>query len=74
MVEGGATVFTSLLREHRIDKIALLVSPVLYGGGESVPLLGDFGLKSQKERIVLKAVSVSVFGGDLLLVGYPKYP
>ena len=40
MVEGGACIITSFLREQLVDLLALTVSPLLVGGLHAVDSLG----------------------------------
>jgi riboflavin biosynthesis pyrimidine reductase len=41
MVEGGAHIITSFLREQLVDLLVLTVSPLLVGGLHSLDSLGE---------------------------------
>jgi len=69
LVEGGAEVATSLLRERLVDKMYVAVAPRILGGNRgSWP--GDVGVKSVAESIRLKNVMLRRLGGNVLIEGY----
>jgi diaminohydroxyphosphoribosylaminopyrimidine deaminase/5-amino-6-(5-phosphoribosylamino)uracil reductase len=73
LIEGGAGVFTTALAERLVDKVTLVISPVLLGGGGSVPILGTLGFRTVKEAVGLERLSVEALGVDFVVTGYPIY-
>ncbi len=72
MVEGGATVFGSFLRERLADKIQLVVAPTFFG--EGISSLAGFRLVVPGGAVRLADMDVSRLGEDLLITGYPVWP
>jgi len=66
MVEGGAGVITSFLRERLVDRVVVTVVPVFAGGYRAV---GDLGTTSVAGLPRLVGTSVLVAGSDTILVG-----
>jgi GTP cyclohydrolase II len=62
MVEGGATVITSFLRQHLVDRFVLTISPVFVGGLHA--LIEGFANPPH-----LMNTGMSRFGEDLVLWG-----
>ncbi len=66
MVEGGARIITSFLREHWVDLLVLTVSPMLVGGLHAV---GDLGETDPACLPRLKEPHSAWRGDDLILWG-----
>ena len=65
LVEGGARVLTSFLREGLADRVIIAVAPILLGSGkESV---GDLGIRSIAEALHLVNEQVFLVGRDMVL-------
>ncbi|MBW1999232.1 MAG: bifunctional diaminohydroxyphosphoribosylaminopyrimidine deaminase/5-amino-6-(5-phosphoribosylamino)uracil reductase RibD [Deltaproteobacteria bacterium] len=73
MVEGGATLMGSLIREKLIDKFCFFKAPKVLGGDDGIPMARGKGPESMKGCLTLKEMSVRRFGEDLLISGYPEY-
>jgi len=71
LVEGGAQVFGSFLREKLADKVHLLVAPTFYGEGKSA--LSGFRLTAGGSSVRLADTEVRWLGKDLLITGYPVW-
>lgn len=66
LVEGGASLFTSFVRERLCDKLLLFVAPAIFGGG-----LEPFTLLGRRESpVTLHDLSVMTLGRDALIEGY----
>jgi diaminohydroxyphosphoribosylaminopyrimidine deaminase/5-amino-6-(5-phosphoribosylamino)uracil reductase len=70
LVEGGARLATSFLREGLVDKIIWVTVPVLIGHG--VSSLGDLGIRKVTESIRLRDIQEFSSGPDRILVGYVR--
>ncbi len=69
LVEGGAQVFGSFLRERLADKVHIIIAPTFYGEGKSS--LAGYRLVSPFDRVRLADTSVARLGEDLMVTGYP---
>jgi len=67
LVEGGAKVITSLLKEGLVDRVIVSVAPKLLGSGTEG--VGDLGARSVTDGVVLTNRSVHVVGQDVLIAG-----
>jgi len=73
LVEGGASIIGSLLRERLIDKFLILTAPKLLGGNDGVPMAAGPGARQMDDCLCLRDLEVRRFGEDILTVGYPDY-
>lgn len=71
LVEGGATLVSTLLRNQMVDKVAYYLAPKLLGGG--IPALLNCGKERMDEAICLCDVDLTSIGPDFRLDGYPMY-
>lgn len=67
MVEGGAKVITSFLKQGLVDRLIVSVAPKLLGRGTEG--IGDLGIRSVTEGLALANHSVHVAGSDILVAG-----
>lgn len=72
MVEGGAALLTSLLRERLVDRVAVCIAPKILGRGTDA--IGDLGIADLDHSLLLADVSVATYGPDLVLDGRVRYP
>lgn len=70
LVEGGARLASSLLRENLVNKMVVFVAPRLLGNG--LPALADLGVTSLSDSLRLDRVTVSQCGADAVVIGYPR--
>jgi diaminohydroxyphosphoribosylaminopyrimidine deaminase/5-amino-6-(5-phosphoribosylamino)uracil reductase len=71
LVEGGAAIIGSLMREGLVDKFYILHAPKLLGGNDGIPMASGPGPQKMDECLTLKNIKVRRFGDDLLIRGYP---
>jgi 2,5-diamino-6-(ribosylamino)-4(3H)-pyrimidinone 5'-phosphate reductase len=74
MVEGGATVLASFLRERRVDELTVYVAPVLIGGRTAPPMLAGPESATEAEAMRLKRTRVESLGEGVLLTYRPDAP
>jgi len=67
LVEGGAKVITSLLKEGLVDRVIVSVAPKFLGAGTEG--VGDLGTRSVTDGVGLTDRSVHVVGDDVLIAG-----
>ncbi|MBI3186171.1 MAG: bifunctional diaminohydroxyphosphoribosylaminopyrimidine deaminase/5-amino-6-(5-phosphoribosylamino)uracil reductase RibD [Myxococcales bacterium] len=66
LVEGGAEVFSSFLRDGLADRLLLFIAPKLLGAG-GLCWSGELGIRKMSEALELPPPEVEVHGRDLLL-------
>ncbi len=74
LVEGGATLMGSMIRERLIDKFYIFKAPRVLGGSDGIPLAKGRGPSTIEESLRLKDVRFRRFDQDMLIYGYPDYP
>lgn len=73
MVEGGAGIMGSMIREKLIDKYYFFMGPRILGGDDGFPMARGKGPELMGESVFLKDVKVKRFGDDTLISGYVEY-
>ena len=68
LVEGGAAVYTSLLRAGRFDRLTTFVAPLLIGHG--VDAVADLGTARVADAVRLQAVTTTVVNDQAVVSGY----
>ena len=68
--ECGGTLAAAALRQQVIQKVWAFVAPKLIGGKEAPTPIGDMGLQSMTEALVLHNTALEQIGPDWLLQGY----
>jgi diaminohydroxyphosphoribosylaminopyrimidine deaminase / 5-amino-6-(5-phosphoribosylamino)uracil reductase len=69
MIEGGATIAASALKEKIVDKVVFFYAPKILGGDGRV-MLGGLGIRRVRQAIRIKHLRVRKSGGDLMVSGY----
>lgn len=72
MVEGGARLMTSLLRDHLADRLAVCIAPKILGTG--IEAIGDLGIDALDLALHLDNPTVTRYGPDLVIDGQLVYP
>jgi diaminohydroxyphosphoribosylaminopyrimidine deaminase / 5-amino-6-(5-phosphoribosylamino)uracil reductase len=70
MVEGGATLAWSFVRDGLADKVVLYFAPRLAGGAKAAGVLGGAGFPSIADALPLEFSSVERLGPDLKVEAY----
>ncbi|MBX3023372.1 bifunctional diaminohydroxyphosphoribosylaminopyrimidine deaminase/5-amino-6-(5-phosphoribosylamino)uracil reductase RibD [bacterium] len=71
LLEGGATLAASALREGFVDRLALFVAPRLIGG-DGRPMLASLGVRHLGEAPRLRLLGADRVGDDWLLRAVPE--
>lgn len=74
LIEGGGKLATSALQERIVDKLVLMLAPVLIGGQKAPTLLQGDGVEKLTEALRVKHLTVERIGDDLVLEGYLTDP
>ena len=72
LVEGGATLFGSIIRERLVDKYYIFLAPKILGGDNGVPFTRGPGCDTVKDCLTLSPLMVRRFGDDIMIEAYPK--
>lgn len=72
LVEGGANLFTSVIRGRLVDKYYLFLAPKLLGGDNGVPFTRGEGCDIIKECVKVNVLKVRRFDNDIMVEAYPK--
>ncbi len=71
LVEGGASLVGSLLRERIPDKFYIFKAPKILGGDDGFPMASGPGPRTMKDCINLRDISLRRFDNDIMIEGYP---
>jgi riboflavin-specific deaminase-like protein len=72
MVEGGATLITSLLCNRLVDRLAVCIAPKILGSG--IEAVGDLGICDLTDSLTLIDTSIITYGVDIVLDSRVEYP
>jgi len=67
MVEGGAEIFTSFLKEKLVDRIVFALAPKILGSGKDA--IGDLGITLVDDGVHLNDLKMKRVGLDLIVDG-----
>jgi len=70
MIEGGAEINASALREGVVDKVLVFLAPILIGGKSTPTAVGGEGIETLSQALHLRDVRIERFDGDILVEGY----
>ena len=65
MVEGGAQIFTSFIKENLSDRIVFFIAPKILGSGKET--IGDLGINLIDDCIQLKDMKFKKIGQDFMV-------
>lgn len=71
LIEGGSGLATSFLKAQLVDKLVMVVAPIIVGRG--IDTIGDLGIRKLSRKISLERVSMKLAGRDAVIHGYLKY-
>jgi diaminohydroxyphosphoribosylaminopyrimidine deaminase/5-amino-6-(5-phosphoribosylamino)uracil reductase len=70
LFEGGERLATSLLKQGLVDKLYLLIAPMIIGDGVSA--VGDLGIRRLVKAVRFGETSYRKLGTDIMFRGYPE--
>ena len=68
LVEGGAKIITSLMREGLADKIVLVVAPKFIG--EGIEAVGNLEIHDLSKALHISGMKTRRLGEDMVIEGY----
>ena len=69
LLEGGSTLAWSALESGIVQKVQAYIAPKIFGGASSKTPVGGTGFPTPAEAILLRNITVTQLGQDLLLEG-----
>lgn len=72
LVEGGTEIAGAFIDARLVDKVSLIAAPLIIGGREAPTAIGGMGAISIAEALRLTDITVTPFGDDIEITGYPK--
>jgi diaminohydroxyphosphoribosylaminopyrimidine deaminase / 5-amino-6-(5-phosphoribosylamino)uracil reductase len=73
LVEGGSEVAGAFVDAKLVDKISLMVTPIIIGGNSAPPAIGGKGADSLTESVKLDRMEIVRHGEDFEITGYPLF-
>jgi len=70
LVEGGATIITSFIRQELADRFVVIVAPKIMGKG--IDAVGDLGVSDVERSLKLSFVKTYRSGEDLIIEARPE--
>jgi riboflavin-specific deaminase-like protein len=67
LVEGGASIVTSLLAAHLVDRLVVAIAPKIIGKGTEA--IGDLGIANLRDAIVFSTFKTRRLGPDIIFDG-----
>ncbi|GAB2718627.1 bifunctional diaminohydroxyphosphoribosylaminopyrimidine deaminase/5-amino-6-(5-phosphoribosylamino)uracil reductase RibD [Paenibacillus thermoaerophilus] len=74
LLEGGGRLNGAMLEAGLVDRVVLFIAPKLVGGEKAPPAFNWAGVERMKDALKLERLSVTTYGDDLCVTGYPVYP
>ncbi len=72
LVEGGTEIAGAFVDAKFVDKISLLIAPIIIGGHEAPLAFGGRGALVLAEALKLKDIEITKHDEDLEITGYPQ--
>jgi len=72
LVEGGSQVAGAFCDAGLVDKLTMLVAPVVIGGNSAPNAIGGDGVDRLADAMKLGDISVERLGDDIEITGYPQ--
>jgi diaminohydroxyphosphoribosylaminopyrimidine deaminase/5-amino-6-(5-phosphoribosylamino)uracil reductase len=69
LVEGGGRLATSFLRQKLVDKLHLVIAPIIIGRGREA--VGELNIRKLIDAIKFDSAHFQASGEDILFTGYP---
>ncbi len=69
LIEGGARVHASALRDGIVDRVIFFVAPKIIGGGESKECVANLRVRRLSEAVHLESIQIERIGDDVMIQG-----
>jgi diaminohydroxyphosphoribosylaminopyrimidine deaminase/5-amino-6-(5-phosphoribosylamino)uracil reductase len=71
LVEGGGILLGSVFDQGLVDKVQVIIAPMIIGAGEAPAAVAGRGAHRLAQAWRLRDVTVERLGDDILVTGYP---
>jgi diaminohydroxyphosphoribosylaminopyrimidine deaminase/5-amino-6-(5-phosphoribosylamino)uracil reductase len=72
LMEGGSEVAGAFCDARLVDKVTLILAPIMIGGREAPTAIGGRGAESLADAMRLTDVTTATHGDDIEITGYPQ--
>jgi diaminohydroxyphosphoribosylaminopyrimidine deaminase / 5-amino-6-(5-phosphoribosylamino)uracil reductase len=72
LVEGGTAIAGAFVDAKLVDKISLMIAPIIIGGNTAPNAIGGNGAMNLAETLKLENIEIIKHGEDIEITGYPK--
>lgn len=72
LIEGGAQIVSSVIREGLADEQMTFIAPILIGGKNAPSAFGELGVSYLSDAVTLEDITVEELDGNYLFRGYFK--
>jgi diaminohydroxyphosphoribosylaminopyrimidine deaminase/5-amino-6-(5-phosphoribosylamino)uracil reductase len=73
LVEGGSEVAGAFIDAKLVDKISLIIAPIIIGGKDAPAAISGDGVSCLSDSCRLGDVSITQLGADIEITGYPSF-
>jgi diaminohydroxyphosphoribosylaminopyrimidine deaminase/5-amino-6-(5-phosphoribosylamino)uracil reductase len=74
LCEGGGILHGSLFDQRLVDKITVVIAPLVVGSNEAPSAVAGIGAPFMREAVRFRELAVERLGEDVLFTGYPVWP
>ncbi len=74
LVEGGGVIIGSFFDHRLVDKVTLIIAPIIVGADEAPAAVVGRGASRMADAVRLRETTVDRLGDDILVTGYPVWP
>jgi diaminohydroxyphosphoribosylaminopyrimidine deaminase / 5-amino-6-(5-phosphoribosylamino)uracil reductase len=74
LLEGGGVLNGSFFDQRLVDKVTLVIAPLIVGASEAPAAVAGRGAQYMREAVRLRETTVERLGEDILVTGYPVWP
>ncbi len=74
LVEGGGILLGSFFDQRLVDKVTLVMSPVIIGARSAPAAVAGHGAQRMADAVRLQNITVERLDEDILLTAYPHWP
>jgi diaminohydroxyphosphoribosylaminopyrimidine deaminase/5-amino-6-(5-phosphoribosylamino)uracil reductase len=74
LVEGGGVIIGSFFDQRLVDKVTLVIAPLIVGAADAPAAVAGHGAQYMRDAVRLRDMTVDRLGEDILVTGYPVWP
>lgn len=74
LVEGGGVIIGSFFDDRLVDKVTLVIAPMIVGADRAPAAVAGNGADRMADAVRLRDTNVDRLGDDILVTGYPIWP